>query len=209
MFRDTDLEKQTEFRSNNIFVIGVNSGTVVPSVKTESKSFSNLGIFLGKAPVENSSYCSFICWLLDYIESNPLPLQIENLLWTDSSQSIKRISEFKKEYGKLAVVIADNYEATIFMLSSTTKNNFKVVKGNVHNHINRHCFEEDCNYQLRKYSKDVVAVLQFLETEDNFNHILIVGAKEARYEIFKNMPQAFKDICDWKSTNIALLKSFV
>lgn len=158
-------------------------------------------------PIEKGSACIFACWLLDFLKVIPLSVKVSDLVWLDSSPYIKLLAELQDEYENVAVVVADNKIARIFMVASAVAIDMETVHGNVKNHVRKggwsqQRYERRRDKQLLHYARDIVQDLQSIEKREQINHILLVGGKEILREIYDNLPQALQDKTASKRTDL-------
>jgi len=118
----------------------------------------------------------------------------QRFLWFDSSPYIRPLAELKEEYENVAVVIADNKKARIFLISSAIAGNESTIEGNIKNHVKKggwsqQRYERRRDKQLLLYSREIVDALKELEKTEMFRRILLVGGKEVLQILFENLPQ--------------------
>ena len=141
--------------------------------------------------------CIFSCWLLNYLEFIPLTGPVEDLIQVDSSPYIRPLAELQDEYENVAVVVADNKKARIFMVSSAVKGSEEVIIGNIKNHVKKggwsqQRYERRRDKQLLLFAKEIVERLIQLEQEEVFRRIILVGGKEILRIALENMGPALK-----------------
>lgn len=165
--------------------------------KDESEHFEkNLKLiedYFHKHPYKSGSLCVFCCWLLDYLEAYPLSVQVQDMVWVDSSPYIRPLAELEDEYEDFAVVVADNKLARIFLVASGKTDSEEKIKGNIKNHVkvggwSQQRYERRRDKELHKYAKEIVDNLKELDKKEEFRRIILVGGKEAIREIHKAMP---------------------
>jgi hypothetical protein len=93
--------------------------------------------YLKKNPLEGGSLVIYACWALDLMQMVPLAKQVEDLVWIDSSPYIRPLAEFEEEYENVAVIVADNTKARVFLVSAAVAGDAEVIKGNVKNHVSQ------------------------------------------------------------------------
>ena len=93
--------------------------------------------YLEGEPLKSGSLCIFSCWALDFFKVVPLTAPVKDLVWVDSSPYIRPLAELQDEYENVAVVVADNKRARIFLVSSAVAGSEEVVTGNVKNHVRK------------------------------------------------------------------------
>ncbi|MCD4655174.1 hypothetical protein K8T06_14730 [bacterium] len=230
MFADIDLRKLTEITSPDRCFLSLylespdsiknleqsitkmlKAMTHDDTEKDERKHFiENMNVvrdYLEKHPIKKGSTCIYVCWLLDFFEVIPLTVKINDLVWIDSSPYVRPLAELQDEYENVAVVIADNKKARIFMVSSAVAGDEDVVHGNVKNHVRKggwsqQRYERRRDKQLLTYSREITEKLQSLKTEENYSHILLVGGKEILREIYNNLSPALQKITAQKRSDL-------
>lgn len=153
--------------------------------------------YLRENPLEAGSLCIFSCWALDFFRVIPLTVTVEDLVWINSSPYIRPLAELQDEYENVAIVIADNKKARIFLVSSATAGSEEVIKGNVKNHVKKggwsqKRYERRRDNQLHLYANEIVEAITKLEREEKFKRILLVGSKEILQNIHEYLPQELK-----------------
>ena len=148
-------------------------------------------------PLKSGSLCMFACWALDFLQAIPLTAAVEDLVWIDSSPYIRPLAELQDEYENVAVVVADNKRARIFLVSCAVAGDEEVVKGNVKNHVKKggwsqQRYERRRDKQLLLYAREIVGALSVLDGEEEFRRILLVGGKEISRIVHENLPQALQ-----------------
>ncbi len=149
-------------------------------------------------PLKSGSLCIFSCWVLDFFQAIPLTTPVDDLVWIDSSPYIRPLAELQDEYENVAVVVADNEKARIFLVSSAVAGSEEVVKGNVKNHVRKggwsqQRYERRRDKQLLLYAREIVDALSGLDREEEFRRILLVGGKEILRIVHENLPQALRN----------------
>jgi peptide chain release factor subunit 1 len=153
--------------------------------------------YLGRHPLKSGSLCIFSCWVLDFFDAVPLTTPVKDLVWIDSSPYIRPLAEFQDEYENVAVVVADNKKARIFLVSSAVAGSEEVVKGNVKNHVRKggwsqQRYERRRDKQLLLYAREIVDALAGLDREEEFRRILLVGGKEILRIVHENLPHGLQ-----------------
>ncbi len=143
------------------------------------------------------SLCIFACWALDFLQATPLTAPVKDLVWIDSSPYIRPLAEFQDEYENVAVVVADNKKARIFLVSSAVAGSEDVVKGNVKNHVRKggwsqQRYERRRDKQLLLYAREIVDALSQLGKEEEFRRVVLVGGKEILRAVHDDLPQALQ-----------------
>lgn len=150
--------------------------------------------YLGQNPLESGSVCIFSCWALNFFKVIPLTAPVKDLVWINSSPYIRPLAELQDEYENIAVVVADNKKARIFLVSSAVAGSEEVIKGNVKNHVKKggwsqQRYERRRDKQLHLYANEIVEAILKLEREDEFERILLVGSKEILQNVNESLPQ--------------------
>jgi len=153
--------------------------------------------YLERNPLKSGSLCLFSCWVLDFFQVVPVKTALRDLVWVDSSPYIRPLAEFEDEYENVAVVVADNKRARIFLVSAAVAGSEKVVKGNVKNHVRKggwsqQRYERRRDKQLLLYAREIVDALSRLDKEEEFRRILLVGGKEVLRMVHENLPQGLQ-----------------
>lgn len=217
MFADIDLRKLTDLTSPDRCFLSIylerpeSLENIEASIMKMSKAMSrdnaekderkhlqeNLIMvrkYLQQNPIEKGSTCIFACWLLDFLRVIPLSAKVNDQVWIDSSPYVRPIAELQDEYENVAVVIADNKAARIFMVSSAVAGDEEVVRGNVKNHVRKggwsqQRYERRRDKQLLLYAREIAEKLQSIKREEDFSRIILVGGKEILREIYDNLPK--------------------
>jgi peptide chain release factor subunit 1 len=150
--------------------------------------------YLRQNPLGSGSLCIFSYWALDLFKVIPLPALVKDLVWVDSSPYIRPLAEFQDEYENVAVVVADNKKARIFIVSSAVAGSEEVIKGNVKNHVKKggwsqQRYERRRDKQLHVYAGEIVDAIVKLEREEKFERILLVGSKEILQQVHQSLPR--------------------
>ncbi len=153
---------------------------------------------LQKQPLKTGSLCIYSCWLLDFFRSIHLPRPVGDQVWFDSSPYIRPLAELQDEYENVAVVLADNKKARIFMVSSTIASDSDVIRGNVKNHVKKggwsqQRYERRRDKQLLLYAREIVQALVALSREEDFRRIILAGGKEILRIVEENLPQTLAE----------------
>jgi len=154
--------------------------------------------YLKKNPLKSGSLCIFSCWGLDFFQAYELAVPLKDLLWFDSSPYIRPLAELKEEYENVAVVIADNKKARIFLISSAIAGHESAIEGNVKNHVRKggwsqQRYERRRDNQLLLYSREIVDALTELEKVETFRRILLVGGKEILQALYDDLPKNLQE----------------
>ena len=151
--------------------------------------------YLKKNPLESGSLCLFSCWALDFFQAIPITARVKDLVWIDSSPFIRPLAELQDEYENVAVVVADNKRARVYLVSSALAGSETAIEGNVKNHVKKggwsqKRYERRRDKQLLLYAKKIADKLGQLDREETFRRILLVGGKEILRSVAKNLPPA-------------------
>lgn len=221
MFEDVNLRKLTEMTSPeraflSVFLAGPQSVVELENrfqklrrvlkgsdtEKDEREHFDqNARVilnYLERNPLKSGSLCIFSCWALDFFQAVSLTAPVKDLVWIDSSPYIRPLAELQDEYENVAVIIADNKKARIFLVSSAVAGSEEVVKGNIKNHVKKggwsqQRYERRRDKQLLLYAREIIDALSKLDKEEKFRRILLVGGKEILRIVHENLPQALKN----------------
>jgi peptide chain release factor subunit 1 len=154
--------------------------------------------YLGQNPLGSGSLCIFSCRALNFFRVIPLPAPVKDLVWVNSSPYIRPLAELQDEYENVAVVVADNKKARIFIVSSAVAGSEEVIKGNVKNHVKKggwsqQRYERRRDKQLHLYAGEIVEAISKLEREEEFERILLVGGKEILQQVHQSLPQELQN----------------
>jgi peptide subunit release factor 1 (eRF1) len=154
--------------------------------------------YLQKHPLRAGPLCIYSCWLLDFFESIRLPRPVGDLVWFDSSPYIRPLAELEDEYENVAVVLADNKKARIFVVSSTMASDADVIRGNIKNHVKKggwsqQRYERRRDKQLLLYARDIVQALVALSGKEDFRRIVLAGGKEILRIVEETLPQTLAE----------------
>jgi peptide chain release factor subunit 1 len=149
--------------------------------------------YLQQNPLKSGSLCIFACWVLDFFKIIPLTAPVKDLVWIDSSPYIRPLADLQDEYENVAVVVADNKKAQIFLISAAIASSEEVIKGNVKNHVKKggwsqKRYERRRDKQLHLYAHEIVEALSRLHGEENFRRILLAGGKEILHLVHEGLP---------------------
>lgn len=152
-------------------------------------------------PPTSGAICIFACWAIDYFKVYQMPALAKDILWIDSSPYIRPLAELQDEYENVAVVIADNKKARIFLVSSAVAGEEKVIKGNIKNHVKKggwsqQRYERRRDKQLQLYAREIVEAIAALNKDESFKRIIMVGGKETLRVLFKNLPPSLQKKTD-------------
>ncbi len=163
---------------------------------------------LEKQPLESGSLCLFSCWALDFFKAVALPVEIKDGIFIDSSPFIRPLAEFQDEYENVAVVVADNKKASVYVVSSGVSESEETIKGNVKNHVRKggwsqQRYERRRDKQLLHYARDIIEALERLGKQEAFRRIMLVGSKETLRVIRENLPAQFEDMVMQKAVDLS------
>ncbi len=136
--------------------------------------------YLGQNPLESGSLCIFSCRALDFLKVIPLTAPVKDLIWINSSPYIRPLAELQDEYENVAVVVADNKKARIFLVSSAVAGSEEVVKGNVKNHVKKggwsqQRYERRRDKQLHLYADEIIGAILKLDREEELQAYFACG----------------------------------
>ena len=214
MHREIDLRKLSELSSHDRAFLSIymkNPGSLGPTLKKlddmrrllkENKdeyqqAGENIKLvkdYFDNNPYTSGSLCVFCCWLLDYFEAYPLPVDVEDLVRVDSSPYIRPLAEMKDEYENFAVVVADNERARVFLVTAGKAGTEEKIKGDIKNHVkvggwSQQRYERRRDKEFEGYAREVVEALLGLDKRESFERIILVGGKEAVSEIEDALPE--------------------
>jgi len=165
--------------------------------------------YLQKKPLKSGSLCIFACWALDFLKAVPVPAQqpVDDLVWIDSSPYIRPLAELQDEYENVAVVVADNKRARIFLVSSAVAGDAETVRGNIKNHVKKggwsqQRYERRRDGELLHYARAIVERLRELDKAEEFRRVILVGGKEIARIIHDDLPQGMQARTDWKAVDL-------
>jgi len=152
---------------------------------------------LDRHPLTDGSLCLFAYWAIDFLKAVPSAAPVEDLVQIDSSPYIRPLAELQEEYENVAVVVADNKKARVFLVSSAVAGDEEVVHGNVKNHVKKggwsqQRYERRRDGQLLHYAREIVAALSELDKAESFRRIVLVGGKEILRIVQDDMPQSMR-----------------
>jgi peptide chain release factor subunit 1 len=150
--------------------------------------------YLDKHPLRSGALCIFSCWALDFFQAVPLSTPLRDLVWVDSSPYIRPLAELQDEYESVAVVVADNKKARIFLVTAAVATSPEVIQGNIKNHVRKggwsqQRYERRRDKQLLLYAREIIDALLELDKEEAFRRILLVGGKEILHIVHEHLPQ--------------------
>ena len=151
--------------------------------------------YLARNPLKSGALCLFACWALDHFQAVPVAAPLPDLVCVDSSPYIRPLAELRDEYENVAVVVADNKRARIYLVSSAVAGDPETVRGNVKNHVRKggwsqQRYERRRDKQLLHYAREIADALARLDREEDFRRVLLVGGKEILRIVCENLPAA-------------------
>lgn len=151
--------------------------------------------YLHRNPLTSGSLALFSCWVLDFFQAVPLAAPVEDLVWFDSSPYVRPLAEFLEEYENVAVVVADNKRARVFLVSTAVWGPEETIRGNVKNHVKKggwsqQRYERRRDKELLHYAREIVDALKRLDREADFRRILLIGGREILRIVHENLPKA-------------------
>lgn len=154
--------------------------------------------YLEQNPLESGSLCMFSCRALNFFLPIPLTAPVKDLVWFDSSPYIRPLAELQEEYENVAVAVADNKEACVYLVSSGVASSKKVIKGNVKKHVKKggwsqKRYQRRRDEQLQRCARQIIDALSRLDKEEKIRRIMLVGSKEIMRIVYKNLPRALKN----------------
>lgn len=163
--------------------------------------------YLEKHPFKKGSLCIFSCWALDYFKVHALTVPVSDLVWFDSSPYIRPLAELMDEYENVAVVVADNKKARIFLIASAVADAASEIKGNIKNHVKKggwsqQRYERRRDKQLLLYVREIAASLNKLDEAETFRRIVLVGGKEALQALYKELPAHLQEKVAMKAVEL-------
>lgn len=169
---------------------------------------------LERNPLKSGSLCIFSCCALHFFQSFMLKVPVKDLIWIDSSPYIRPLAELQDEYENVAVVIADNKKARIFLVTSAVAGSEEVVKGNIKNHVKKggwsqQRYERRRDKQLLLYAREIIEAISRLDKEEKFRRILLVGGKEIVRIVHQNLPKALQKKVAEKALDLGKGKNVV
>jgi peptide chain release factor subunit 1 len=163
--------------------------------------------YLERHPLKKGSLCVFSAWVLDYFEAIPLQAPVNDLVWIDSSPYLRPLAELHDEYENVAVVVADNKKARIYLVACGAAEADDVIKGNIKNHVKKggwsqQRYERRRDKELLHYAREIVDALQRLAKEEHFRRIVLVGGKEILRHTHDNLPHALRNMAGEKAVDL-------
>jgi peptide subunit release factor 1 (eRF1) len=153
--------------------------------------------YLKKYPLREGSLCIVSCWVLEFFETYKMHGPVKDLIWFDSSPYIRPLAEFMDDFETVAVVVADNKKARIFLITSGVPGPETSIEGNIKNHVRKggwsqQRYERRRDKELLHYTREIANALSELEKTERFNRVILVGGSEVNQILFKNLPENLK-----------------
>lgn len=154
--------------------------------------------FLADYDFTAGSLAIFSCWALEFFQGYSFEKEVADLLWIDSSPYIRPLAELQDKYENFVVVLADNTETHVYLVTSATPLEQETVKGQIKNHVRKGGWSQKRYARRREnaldhYAKDVVGVLEELEKRREFEYIVLAGSEETMQAIRAELPQNLID----------------
>jgi len=164
---------------------------------------------LKRNPLQAGSLCLFACWALDFLQAIPLSAKtpVADGVWIDSSPYIRPLAELQEEYENVAVVVADNKKARVFLVSSAVAGDEQTVTGNIKNHVKKggwsqQRYERRRDKELLLYAREIADALARLDREASFRRVLLLGGKEVLRILGENLPKHLARRVDTKALDL-------
>lgn len=153
-----------------------------------------LNEYLEKHKLKKGGIAIFACWAIDFFAAYPLDAPLPDIIWVDSSPYVRPLAELADEYENVAVVIADNSRARVYLVSSLAAQDETTLKGNVKNHVKKggwsqQRYERRRDKQILHYARDIVDALAELDRKEDFRRIVLVGGKEILAAVEEDLPK--------------------
>jgi len=150
--------------------------------------------YLSQNPLRSGSLCIYACRGIGFFQAIPLLEPVKDIVRIDSSPYIRPLAELHDDYGTVAVVVADNKKARIFLVSSFVAGSEEVIKGHVKNHVkvggwSQQRYERRRDKQLEQYVHDIGQALVKLDQEERIAQVLLVGSKEVLHLVHNKLPK--------------------
>ena len=151
--------------------------------------------YLARKPLESGGLCVFACWALDFFQTVSISAPVDDHVCVDSSPYIRPLAELQDEYENVAVLVADNSRARVYLVSSAVAGTDEKIVGNIKNHVRKggwsqQRYERRRDKQLLGYAREIVEALKGLDERESFRRILFVGGKEILRIVSNNLPNA-------------------
>ncbi|MEX2535065.1 MAG: Vms1/Ankzf1 family peptidyl-tRNA hydrolase [Trueperaceae bacterium] len=154
--------------------------------------------FLADYDFTSGSLAIFSCWALEFLQAYSIEKEVPDLLWVDSSPYIRPLAELQDKYQNFVVVLADNSETHVYLVTSARPQEQETVKGNIKNHVRKGGWSQKRYARRREnaldhYAKEVVAVLEELDKRREFEYIVLAGSDETMNAIRGELPQSLAE----------------
>ena len=140
----------------------------------------------------------FACWALDFLVGYPLAVPTPDLLTVGSSPYIRPLAELQDEHESFAVVLMDNRQCSVHLVTATAPQQVDRVRGDVKNHVKKGGWSQK-RYQRRRqnelmhYAKEVAEALGKLVEESGVSRIALLGSQEAVGELERALPESLRE----------------
>ena len=153
--------------------------------------------YFKKNPLTNGALCIFICKEINYFQTISLPSLENDIVRIDTCPYIRPLAEYYDEYDSVAVVVADDKKARIFLVSAAVIGTEEAIKGNIKNHVkvggwSQQRYERRRDNQLSEYAHEIMDALMKLDREEKVGHILLAGSKEILHIVYEKMSKEFQ-----------------
>lgn len=142
--------------------------------------------------------CMIVCWALDIVRITTVDVPIPDTLHIGASPYIRPMAEFEDEYENFAVVMADNTDAHIFVVTAAIAEREAGIDGGIKNHVRKGGWSQK-RYQRRRdnqllhYAKEINEKLEVINREREFQRLLLVGSDETLHEIRRELSAVLTD----------------
>jgi peptide subunit release factor 1 (eRF1) len=140
----------------------------------------------------------FSCWALEFLVGYPLSVPTPDLLWVGASPYIRPLAELQDEHESFAVVVMDNRECGLHLVTASEPLQAARVRGDVKNHVKKGGWSQK-RYQRRRqnellhYAKDVADTLDRLVQESGVERVVLLGSQEPLGELEAALPAALAE----------------
>ncbi len=170
--------------------------------------------YLDKNPLKSGSVALFCCWIMDFFKAVPIPIEVDPVVWIDSSPYIRPLAELQDEYENFLVVIADNKKSRIYLISAVSAGDASVVHGDIKNHVKKggwsqQRYERRRDKQLLHYGRDIAQSILDLKKQHAFRRIVLVGGKEVLDILHENLPPKIQEMVTQKSLDLGKDERFI
>lgn len=170
--------------------------------------------YLKKNPLTNGALCLFVCKEINFFQTISLPSLETDIVRIDTCPYIRPLAEYYDEYESVAVVVADNQKARIYLVSSSMTGTEDVIKGNIKNHVkvggwSQQRYERRRDNQLSEYAREIMDALMTLDRDEKYEHILLVGSKEILHIVYESMTKDFQNKIIEKNLDLSKGEGYV